>query len=701
MTAERRLTRFAGVGRQGTLLSRKTPREAGRWWVVLGLVAIGLVFFGGQGDAGPGKSGQAISGISIQRPTVFTSIEGHTLFDTGGQAASGTRADESSFQVDSLGQVESQAPESPGDTETPHPGPLPQGEREIAPAERYGLWVILPAAVAIVLAIVTRQVLIALPLGILTGAVMVCALQGIRNPFEVVAFSLQHYLFGVLYPLNPANPDDLDQAYKHLQTLVFTLFIGGMIGLIEANGGTRAMVARVTHLMKTRRGGQVGSFGAGLLVFFDDYANCLIIGPAMRPVFDKLRISREKLAYIVDSTAAPVASLFIGTWLAAEINFLDTALATVREATPAFLAGMDGASAFWGSIPYRTYPILAIFMVFVIAVSGRDFGSMRKAEARAAGGGWEAAGRAEETAADTRHWLLGLLPVLMLIVLTLGLLIKTGYAACRAEGLALDFGSWSGFKVAIRNVFGQADTYQALLYAGLSCLVIALVTTLASRALSLARSTEAITQGMCRIFGAQIILILAWGLSSATTDLQLGQVARDYLWDLERRQLFSAEFLPLAIFLTAAVVSFSTGTSWGTMGILCPTTVAVAAHLLGSLPAEQALPLFYASVGAVLGGAVFGDHCSPISDTTVLSAMASDCPLEAHVRTQLPYALVTAVVGLVCTSLLGYGLARWKPQLHADYWNVYAGTLLAAVLLGCIVFLVGRRPVAVWRPEGT
>lgn len=582
-------------------------------------------------------------------------------------------------------------------------GPSPGGKNAIvSPAQRYGLWVIAPAAVAIILAIVTRQVLIALPVGILAGAVMVCLLKGIHNPFEVVAYSLQHYLFGVLYPLNPTNPDDLDQAYKHLQTLVFTLFIGGMIGLIEANGGTRAMVARVTHLMKTRRGGQVGSFGAGLLVFFDDYANCLIVGPAMRPVFDKLRISREKLAYIVDSTAAADASIAIGTWLAAEINFLDTALATVRDATPAFLVGMDGASAFWGSIPYRTYPILALFMVLVIAVTGRDFGSMREAEARAAARGNEgAAETSEERAADTSHWLLGLLPVLMLVILTLGLLFKTGYAACQAKGLALDFGSWGGFKVAIRNVFGQADTYQALLYAGLSCLVIALVTTLVSRALTLARATEAISQGMCRIFGAQLILILAWGLSSATADLQLGQVARDFLWDLEQRKLFSAEFLPLAIFLTACVVSFSTGTSWGTMGILCPTTVAVAAHLLAPLPPEQALPLFYASVGAVLGGAVFGDHCSPISDTTVLSAMASDCPLEAHVRTQLPYALVTAVVGMVCTNLLSYALARWSPQFSAEYWNVYVGTICAAVVLVIVVFVVGRRPVAVAPAEST
>jgi len=559
-----------------------------------------------------------------------------------------------------------------------------------SPAEFYGLWSIAPAVVAIGLAMITRQVILALPLGILTGAVMLSVMSGVHNPIEMVRFSIEHYLFGVLFPIDPDNPDMVDETYKHLQTIVFTQFIGAMIGVIEANGGTRAMVARVTHLMKTRVRGQLGAWAAGIIIFFDDYANALIIGPAMRPVFDRLRLSREKLSYIVDSTAAPVASLFIGTWLAAEINFLDTALAKLGDARPAFLLGLNGAACFWGSIPYRTYAILAIFMVFMIAVTGRDFGPMRAAESRAAGS------RAENNQAQPhdngRRWLLGLLPVLVLVLMTVTLLMITGRQGCEKKGLPLDFASVGAVGRSIMTILGQADSYVSLLYSALAAAVVAVVSTLLGRALKVSETFDAVTRGMSRVFGAQIILILAWGLSNATKDLQVGEVAATALQDLVDRQLFAVSLLPLSIFVTAGIVSFATGTSWGTMGILCPTTIAIAARLLAPLPVEQAMPLFYACVGSVLTGAVFGDHCSPVSDTTVLSAITSECPLEAHVRTQLPYALVAAIAGALCTDLLDHFLVTRHPAFYHGHWNVYYGTALGALLLWLVVLIAGRRP---------
>ena len=587
------------------------------------------------------------------------------------------------------------APVEAGDTTTA-PASAPAGALSIK--DRIGLWSLAPAIVAIGLAIITQQVIPSLALGILTAAAMMCGLGGEYNPIHWLIYALRHYLLGVFIPADPGDLDKLETGYNHLHVIVFTQFIGAMIGIIEANGGTRAMVAKVTHLMRTPRRGQLGALGGGLLIFFDDYANALILGPAMRPVFDRLRLSRAKLAYIVDSTAAPVASLFIGTWLAAEIDFLDTAIRGLGDARPAFMEELSGSGAFWSSIPYRTYAWLALFVVFFIAVTGRDFGPMRKAEAETAAG----PGQGEEWTPkpgedEGRYWYLGFIPVFLLVAMTVTLLFVTGAQTCNAEGIARSYGSIGEIGDSIMALLGKADSYTALLYSGLTAATVAAFLTVLSRRLTLAKTMEGMVGGMQRIFAAQIVLILAWGISTATQDLELGQAATVFLQAKVDSGQFAVPLLPTVIFLTAAIVSFSTGTSWGTMGILCPTTVAIAANLLAPLPVEQAMPLLYASIGAVLTGAVFGDHCSPISDTTVLSAMATECDLPLHVRTQLPYAMVTAVVGLSCTDLLDFFLIRSYPTFYNNTWNVYFGTIIAAAILAAIILLIGRKPAAIPR----
>jgi len=594
------------------------------------------------------------------------------------QSSSAPTAAESSHSDAFLGVATSQVAVGEGLTKTP--------------SEFFGLWAIAPAIVAIGLAMITRQVLLALPLGILTGAVMMCVHAGIYNPLHMFSYCVEHYLLGVLFPLDPSNPNQVDSTYKHLQTLVFTQFIGAMIGVIEANGGTRAMVAKVVHLMKSRRHGQLGALGAGCVIFFDDYANALIIGPAMRPVFDRLRLSREKLAYIVDSTSAPVASLCIGTWLAAEINFLDGALADLGDLRPAFLEGINGAGCFWNSVPYRTYAILALFMVFLIGLTGRDFGPMRKAETRAQSRPREANG--EEAALDSRRWYLGFIPVFVLVTMAVTMLLVTGYQSCTAKGLALDFNSVGGVGRSIVTLLGEANSYVALIYSGLAAAALAVFSTLASRSLRLSATFEGVTNGMSRVFGAQVILVLAWGLSAVTSDLQLGQVASGFLQTLVEKDLFNVTLLPMSVFLTSCIVSFATGTSWGTMGILCPTAVAISAHMLSPMPVDHAMPLFFATVGAVLAGAVFGDHCSPVSDTTILSSLATECPLDAHVRTQLPYALATAFIGLLGTDVLNYLLIRSQPEFYYRHWNAAYGLVASASALLLFVLFVGRRPKA-------
>ncbi|MBN2559979.1 MAG: hypothetical protein JXQ75_03510 [Phycisphaerae bacterium] len=555
---------------------------------------------------------------------------------------------------------------------------------------------IAPALVAIILAMVTRQVIVALSAGIFVAAALMLGLQGTWNPVTwLIAWgtlAIEKYLFGVLAPMNGAGTGvDFD----HLKIIIFTLFIGAMIGVIEANGGTKAMVVRVTRRVGTRQRGQLGALLAGIVIFFDDYANAMIVGPSMRPVFDRVRLSREKLAYIVDSTAAPVASLFIGTWLAFEIAQLDEGFSAMRGSVPAFLEGINGTTAFLWSIPYRTYAWLALVMVFLVAVTGRDFGSMRKAESNAAAGRQTGQANGEIRPTETgQGWWLGFVPLLVLVVMVIGLMGYSGWRAGATEGVQLAWGGGREIVDSLGRILGKADSYSALLYGSLSAAVVAVVMSVLSRALSLARTMDGVVSGMSRMFAACIILVLAWGLSEGGKDLELGEAACAFLQREAGGGGFSVTFLPFAVFITAGIVSFSTGTSYGTMAILCPVVIPISANMLGALPPDQALVVFYAAVGAVLTGAVFGDHCSPISDTTVLSAIASECELSRHVWTQMPYAITVAIVGMLCTDGLNYGISRWAPAFHESYraWSWAYGLAAGTVLLFLIVLIFGRAP---------
>jgi len=564
-----------------------------------------------------------------------------------------------------------------------------------SPQDAYGLWVLAPALVAIIIAIFTRQVLIALPLGILTAAAMMLWLQGTADPISIFTYAVDKYLFEVLAPLDDGKVD-----FNKLKILIFTIFIGAMIGTVEASGGTRAMVARVTRHLSTRSRGQLGAWFAGLIVFIDDYANAMIVGPSMRPVFDRLKISREKLAYIVDSTAAPVASVFIGTWLVAEIGFIQGGINALGNDRPAFLADMTGNFAFWASLPYRTYAWLALVMVFLIALTGRDFGSMKTAEAKALNAAADANEQDEnENDADReavgRRWWLGVIPIGSMVIATIALLFITGYQGIDDQTREeLSFSSGGKIVDSLGAILNAAAADDALLYAAIIGTLVALVLTLLSRACSLDHAMNGMMNGMQRMFAACVVLTLAWGLSQGSKDLQLSQVAADTLRTMEANGTFDSVLLPAVTFIAAAIVAFSTGTSWGTMGILCPAVVAIAARLYADIPEDQALPLFYATIGAVLTGAVFGDHCSPISDTTVMSSLASECDLGKHVWTQMPYALVVAVVGILSTDVLNYLLIRHYPDLHDQLgaWTVYAGTAVGAFMLLLIVIVIGRKP---------
>lgn len=560
----------------------------------------------------------------------------------------------------------------------------------------YGGWVLAPALVAILLAIVTRQVVPSLVIGILVGAYMLVPCLPADHRFADMnslaaglRLACEQYFLGALH-------EHPSEDYLHLKTLVFTLVVAFAVGVISRNGGTAGMVRLLARETASPRRTGLTAWFSGLVLFFDDYSNCMIIGPTMRPLFDRVKLSRAKLAYVIDTTAAPVASLaVIGTWIGAEIGYIREGLKIVeQQGTPEFLRTgsggeiISGMQAFLSSLPFRFYPILALFMVFLICVTGRDFGPMRRAERRAQTEPPESLApqgpHATPAESAPPRWWLGFFPIAVLVLGTIGILAYTGFTDPRTVEAMNAVGpdgqpSWSKEPLWQRasDIIAHSDSYLSIFYGAILAAFTAVFLTIVARSV---RAPDVVTSGldgMSRTFPAIVILILAWTISSVLNDLKLGEVVVDWL----RAMAFEARWVPVSVFVAAALISFATGTSWGTMGILCPLAVQVSANLAAGLEPSVALQLFYASVGAVLAGAVFGDHCSPISDTTILSSIGAGCRHEEHVSTQLPYAVVVAVVAI--------GIGDTFASGFQHPW--YMGLIIGAAILTAFLFLFGRK----------
>ena len=526
-------------------------------------------------------------------------------------------------------------------------------------ARDVGWLAVLPAVLAIVAALAFRQVIAALFLGVWIGAWLVTG-DLATGWFTGLFATVQVYVLAAL-----ADAD-------HAAIIIFTLMIGGAVGLIQKNGGTAAIVDVATRWARSAGRGQVATAALGTAVFFDDYANTLIVGGTMRPITDRLRISREKLAYLVDSTAAPIASLaLVTTWIGYEVGLIGTAV----DQLPGYDEG--AYSVFLNSIPYSFYPILALFFVYLVAGTRRDFGPMLAAERRARetgqlyrpGSNAEAAeAEAEATAPPPdapKRLVNAVLPIVVLIAGVLVGLYLTGRAAV-AEG---------GAEMTLTNIVGDANSYTAMMWASLASVLTALALSVGQRILTLEEALDAWYAGMRSMLLAVIILVLAWALAGVNDALGTADVLVSAL-----SGTLAPGFVPAIVFLLAAATAFSTGSSWGTMGILMPLVVPLAWGVIsadGSTAGE--LHVLYSSVSAVLAGAVWGDHCSPISDTTILSSLASSCDHVDHVRTQLPYALTTGGVALVLGTLpTGFG---------APWWVMLP--ICAALLVG-VIWFVGR-----------
>lgn len=532
-----------------------------------------------------------------------------------------------------------------------------------APAEEggnAGFLSILPALIAIGAALAFRQVVVALFLGVFVGAWL--AAPDISSGFAAALFtSVDTYILGAL-----ADSD-------HAAIIIFTLLIGGMVGIVQKNGGTRAIVNTVTRWARSAGRGQLATALLGTAVFFDDYANTLIVGGTMRPITDTLRISREKLAYIVDSTAAPVASLaFVTTWIGYEVGLIGTAVSNLPNYN-------EGAySVFLNSIPYSFYPLLALLLVYVVSASRRDFGPMLTAERRARSTGQLTRPGSEASAAEAEQKLLeppedkparlinAVLPIVVLVVAVLVGLWITGTASVQEEGGELS----------IRNIIGAANSYQAMMWASMLGVVVAIAMTVGQRILSLTEAMEAWFVGMRSMLLALVILVLAWALANVNDALGTAP----YLVDLLSDSL-SAWMVPPIVFILAAFVAFATGSSWSTMGILMPLVIPLVWGVLSADGATGDLHVLYSTVSCVLAGSVWGDHCSPISDTTILSSLASQCDHVDHVRTQLPYALTVGGVAVF--------LGTIPTALGAPWWIMLP--LSAATLVG--IFFALSQPV--------
>ena len=465
-------------------------------------------------------------------------------------------------------------------------------------------WALIPPIVAIALALITKEVYSSLFVGILVGGLF-------YSGFSFVG-TLEHVF-------NDGMIASLSDAYN-VGILVFLVFLGIIVALMNKAGGSKAFGDWAAKHTKSRVTAQLATVLLGVLIFIDDYFNCLMVGSVMRPVTDRQKISRAKLAYLIDATAAPVCIIApISSWAAAVSGFAPE--------------GTNGLMLFIRAIPYNYYALLTILMMVLLCVFGIEYGPMAKHEANAKKGDIftvPAPSYEGDNKPEGNGKVIDLvLPIVCLII-------------CCVVGMIYSGGFFEGETFV--DSFANSDASIGLVFGSFVALVITLVFYLARRILPFRSCMDCIVQGFKAMVAPICILTLAWTLKAMTDSLG----AKEYVANIVQNSAGSfMSFLPAIIFLIAVGLSFATGTSWGTFGILIPITL----HIFSL---EEGNPLAIICVSACMAGAVCGDHCSPISDTTIMSSAGAQCDHIAHVSTQLPYALTAAVVSFVTYLIAGF-----------------------------------------------
>ncbi|MEJ5228598.1 MAG: Na+/H+ antiporter NhaC family protein [Pseudothermotoga sp.] len=484
-------------------------------------------------------------------------------------------------------------------------------------------WSVLPPLVAIVLCFVTKNVLLSLFLGIFTGGLLLNAF----NPITGVGYSLEKIIGSMADEWNA-------------KLLLFNLLMGAGIAFIWKLGGSKALADWARTKIRTKRSATVWAWLLGVIVFFNDYINAAIVGNVTRDIFEQHKISKEKLSYILDSTSAPVATFFISDWIAYQLAMIQNGM------DGAGITGISPLSAFLGSIPFNLYCIFTVIFVGIVAITNWDFGPMLKAEIRAQ--------REGKTSRDGASPMLNVdfelgkpiekrpmiltfvLPIMTLIVVTI-----IGFY-------------YTGAKVGGENLIeklGNADAATALLWGAFAMTLTGIVIALGFKLMTVSETMKTLMEGFKLMLLACAILVLAWSIGTVTKDMDLA----GYVVSMVGENV-SFILIPSIIFAIGMMISFATGTSWGTMAILTPIAIPIAYKITG-----DAWLSVTTMAGVVFAGAIFGDHCSPISDTTVLASIFSGSDHLDHVNTQIPYALTCAFVAMIMYLL--YGFFRVTPLL--------------------------------------
>lgn len=493
---------------------------------------------------------------------------------------------------------------------------------------------LVPPLLAIGLALLTKEVISSLLIGIFAGAMIYATHTG---GGIVAAASITFELMS-------------EKIGDNASILIFLGLLGALVAIITMAGGSRAYGNWAASKIKTRQGAQLATSALGCLIFIDDYFNCLTIGTVMRPVTDKHHISRAKLAYIIDATAAPICIIApISSWAASVISQIETSG-----------ANLNGMNTFMSAIPFNLYAILTIIMVVILCTTNLEFGPMAKFEKAARENkqvdGQNSAAHGDDELSRMKVSDKGkvfdlLIPILALIICSILSMLYVG-------------GYFNG-GMTIAEGFGNTDAGPALVLGGFAALVVAFVLFIPRKLITFKEFMEGIGIGVRSMVGAFIILILAWSISGVCRELLNTGV---YVGDLVANSSMLPAFIPAIIFAVAAFLSFSMGTSWGTFTILIPIVAVVC---------EQVAPeLIIISIAATLAGSVLGDHCSPISDTTILSSTGSGCNHIDHVSTQIPY---VALVGACC--FVGYLIAGFTQNL------ILTLGVSIALLLGSLIVL--------------
>lgn len=514
----------------------------------------------------------------------------------------------------------------------------------VAPSDEQNLrtcnwYSVVPPVLAIMLAFLTRHVLLSLGIAIVAGGFLTKVPQ---SPLSASAW-LEGFKSVFVYLTDTVT------SRSNLQILAFLPPIFVMIEIVIASGGFKGIIVWLLKWVKGRKSTQTATALMGILCFIDDYTNAIIVGSMMQPITDRFRVSREKLAFLVDATSAPIAGLaVISTWIAYEVGLL-------TQITEELSIDRSGYSLFFDALSFRFYCLLMIAFVFLHIIINIEFGPMKAAEDHAKNAPEEnnQIGPSQNTSdsatkaveQQSARAIKALIPLGGLILFHItGLWIDGGGPAMlRQGGSILSWIYW-------RDVISAAEnTHLILDYAALFGLALALLCSRLFGSLRMPVISSCFKRGIKRAMIPFVILILAWSLKNCCDSLQTGEFLTAIL-----AGRVSPHWFPPAVFLVASVTSFATGTSYGTMAILIPTAIPVAFALDGNSYGLTTM----ISLGAVLDGAIFGDHCSPISDTTIMSSIASSCDLIEHVRTQLPYSLFVAGLALFCAYLpSAFGLA--------------------------------------------